>query len=932
MSSLMHLRRSLVLTLICSLVLSGLFNITTRRSHASNNSLPHSSTPPIDESSEKTAPQAETVDEVTRSRVSEAFGKLPLSFEENRGQVDNVVKYFSRGQGYTLFLTPTEAVLSLSSSDGKKATPNVDARSARMAGQPRRTRTSVVRMKLRGASHAPAITGKSEMRVRTNYFKGNDPAKWQTDVARYERVRYQQVYPGIDMIYYGQQQQLEYDFEVAAGADARQIALEFRGVKRVTVERESGELVLETGSGEVRQRKPITYQEVEGQRRNVASRYVMQGKRQVGIEVGEYDRTKRLVIDPVLSYSTFLGGRSVYGGNGIAVDSSGNAYVTGYAYSAAFPTLNQYQTWQGYNDAIVTKLDTNASGAASLLYSTCLGGSSSHDYGTDIAVDSSGHAYVTGLTYSSDFPTLNHVQAFQGAVDAFVAKLDTNASGAASLLYSTYLGGSSNDYGSGIAIDSSGNAYVTGSTRSRDFPTSWRPLQSDYFDAFVAKFSTEESGQAHLTYSTCLGGSINDGGRDIAVDSSGIAYVTGVTESTNFPTRNQYQKYQGGKDAFVAKLDTNAAGAAAFLYSTYLGGRPWDIGMGIALDSSGHVYVTGTTYSRLFPTKNQYQTNQGYSDAFVTKLDTNAAGAASLLYSTCLGGTDADNGTGITVDASGHAYVTGLTYSSNFPTLNQLQTDQGSVDAFVTKLNTNAAGAASLLYSTYLGGVGTDEGYSIAVDSSGNAYVTGQATSSDFPMLNQFQTHQEARGGLFVTKLKDTTMIGGRVMSDRTTGLSGVTIKLSGSQSRTAVTDSTGNYAFLNLPLGGTYTVTPQKTGYQFTPASKTFTNLIANKRAVNFAVKVYSISGHITRTGTTTGISAVTVTITSPTPAGFPARTVQSYASGNYWFYNLPAGRNYTIKPSKSGWTFSPQTRQITNLSSNIPAGPSTNFTGTGQ
>jgi hypothetical protein len=406
---------------------------------------------------------------------------------------------------------------------------------------------------------------------------------------------------------------------------------------------------------------------------------------------------------------------------------------------------------------------------------------------------------------------------------------------------------------------------VTGSTRSRDFPTSWRPLQSDYFDAFVAKFSTEESGQAHLTYSTCLGGSINDDGYSIAVDSSGIAYVTGVTESTNFPTRNQYQKYQGGKDAFVAKLDTNAVGAAAFLYSTYLGGRPWDIGMGIAVDSSGHVYVTGTTYSRLFPTKNQYQTNQGYSDAFVTKLDTNAVGAASLLY------------------------------------------------------------------STYLGGVGTDEGYSIAVDSSGNAYVTGQATSSDFPMLNQFQTHQEARGGLFVTKLKDTTMIGGRVMSDRTTALSGVTLKLSGSQSRTAVTDSTGNYAFLNLPLGGTYTVTPQKAGYQFTPASKTFTNLIANKRAVNFAVKVYSITGHITRTGTTTGISAVTVTITSPTPAGFPARTVQSYASGNYWFYNLPAGRNYTIKPSKSGWTFSPQTRQITNLSSNIPAGPSTNFTGTG-
>ena len=1052
MSPLPSLRTSLACVLIFSLFITGLLTFTPRQSHASNNSLRHSLTLSANESSDKTALDktalpAGTVDEATRARVGETLGQLPLSFEENRGQVDTEVKYVSRGSGYTLFLTKTEAVLTLRKAESgkrneKQARDFVNPQSA--IGNPQ---SAVLRMKLSGANHAPAITGESEMAMRTNYFKGNDPAKWHTDVARYERVRYEQVYPGIDMVYYGQQQQLEYDFEVAPGANTSQIALEYRGVKRVKVERGTGDLVLKTAGGEVRQHKPVAYQEVGGERREVESRYVIRGQRKVGIEVEEYDHTKRLVIDPVLSYSTYLGGDNGDEGRNIAVDPSGNVYVTGFIDSTDFPKRNEHTADQGGTDAFMTKLNPNLSGAASLRYSTYLGGSN-RDLGLGIAADASGHAYVTGYTYSNDFPTLNEYQTYQeGGADAFITKLDTKASGAASLLYSTYLGGTNKN----------------------------------------------------VTY--------GDVGWNIAVDSSGIAYVTGYSESSDFPVRHQYQTYQGGgADAFVAKLDTNASGAASLLYSTYLGGIDLDIGQGIAIDSSGIAYVTGFLYSTNFPTLNPFQTHLGGGyDTFVAKLDTNASGAASLLYSTYLGGYGDDYSFGIAVDASGgNVYVTGYTGSANFPTRNQYQTYRGNGDAFVTKLDTQASGAASLRYSTYLGGHRIDYGWGIAVDASDNAYVVGSTNSADFPTLNQYQTHQVGYD-TFVTKLSGAYSISGRVTGDGTTGISGVTVTLGGSQSGTVVTDGSGNYSFINLqrgdytvtpsrsgltfvpseqsftnlqadqtnvnfraqatisgkvtlgtadgagahgvtitltdgegftprttttasdgtysftgvpthsnytltpsktsyrfrppkiilndvtanrpnqnfvatrtytisgvvklgkaelagvtvklssptpvgftprtttttslgaysftnvPAGRNYTVTPQKVGYQFTPANRMLTNLSADHPAVNFAVTVYFITGRITRTNTTNGISGVTVTLTSPTPAGYPTRTAQTYVSGNYYFYNLPAGRDYTIKPTKTGLTFTPTTRSITNLSSDIPAGSSTNFTGTG-
>jgi hypothetical protein len=540
-SSIKH-RKSLSRLLAWSLVVVGLTQSVIRPSAASHDTTPTQLTPIVKESKESAAPGAGAVDEATKARVSAAYNKLPLRFEENRGQVDTQVKYLSRGSASTLFLTKTEAVLTLhrDESKEKQASP-----------------MSVVRMRLHGANRSPGIAGEHEMRARTNYFIGNDPQRWHGDVAQYERVRYEQIYPGIDLLYYGQQQSLEYDFEVAPGADPRRIVLGFKGVRGLKIDSATGDLVLKTASGEVRQHKPVVYQEVDGERREVKGRYVLKGKRKVGFQLGAYDKRKRLVIDPVLTYSTYLGS-GTESGNGIAVDAAGNAYVIGSTNSNSFPVLNQYQTAQGSSDVFVTRINTNLSGAASLIYSTYLGGNST-DLGYGIAADAAGNAYVAGYTRSTDFPILNQYQTYQGgfaAGDAFMTKLNTNLSGTASLLYSTCLGGNTAD----------------------------------------------------------------DVGQDIAVDSSGNAYVTGYTHSTNFPILHPYQTFQGGDDAFVVKLNPNLSGTASLLYSTYLGGTSTDYGNGIALDSSGNVYVTGYTFSANFPILHPYQTYQAGRAAFVSKL------------------------------------------------------------------------------------------------------------------------------------------------------------------------------------------------------------------------------------------------------------------------------------------------------------------------
>jgi hypothetical protein len=669
------------------------------------------------------------VPETITAQVLQGYGKLPLSFEANQGQSDRRVKFLSRGSSYTLFLTPTEAVLALKKADAparKEAKPSFSRRSG-PAGGPVRTADTALIIKMVGANAAPEAEGVGQLPGKVNYFLGNDPKNWRADVPTYSTVRFHDVYPGIDLLYHGNPRQLESDFVVAAGADPNEILLSIRGADKLEVDAR-GDLVMHAGGGEVHQQKPFIYQEVNGVRQEIPGNYLLYDRNQVGFQIGAYDATRSLIIDPVLVYSTYLGGGGEDRGTSIAVDSFGNAYVTGLTFSINFPTTTGvFQTpFAGGDDVFVTKL--NAAGSA-LIYSTYLGGSSV-DEGYAIAVDSSSNAYVTGLTSSTDFPTTTgafQMTSGRGGGDAFVTKL--NATGSA-LLYSTYLGGSDLDEGTGISVDSSGNAYVAGVTYSTDLPTTTEAFQTTIGggdDAFVAKLNATGSA---LLYSTYLGGSGFDVGRGIAVDSSGNCYVTGDTLSTNFPTTTgAFQTTSGGgvsDEAFVTKL--NATGSA-LLYSTYLGSS--SEGTGIAVDSFGNAYMTGLTESANFPTTTgAFQTTfGGIVDAFATKL--NATGSA-LVYSTYLGGSSTDEGFAIGVDASGNAYVTDITVSTNFPTTTDAfqATFGGGDDAFVTKLNTTGS---ALVYSTYLGGSNVDFGNGIGVDASGNAYIIGSTFSANFP-------------------------------------------------------------------------------------------------------------------------------------------------------------------------------------------------------
>ena len=692
---------------------------------------------------------------------------LPLSFEANQGQTDARVKFLSRGPGYTLFLTGDEVALEMQESGAKWFEPVSEL--PRTKDNAQRT-ASVLRLKLVGASPNAVVTGADELPAKSNYFIGNDPKKWRSNVPTYAKVKYACAYPGVDLVFYGNQRQLEYDFVVPPGADASRIELRLEGSKKVSLDTE-GNLVVAVEGGEVQLQKPLLYQEGSRGRREVPGGYVLKGTRDVAFKVGAYDRTKSLVIDPVLAYSTYLGGSGLYGdyGMAIAADASGSAYVTGFTTSADFPTANPLQgVYNGNGDAFVTKFSADGS---SLIYSTFLGGNATIEDGGEghaIAVDPSGSAYVTGTTCSPDFPTTPG--AFQtsfngylfvfGSCDAFVSKLNPTGS---ALLYSTYLGGSSVENAMGIAVDAPGNAYVAGWTSSADFPITPDAFQtacrncsgfpSQTTNGFVSKLNPSGSS---LVYSTFLGGSGFQGNGDgvyaIAVDASGSAYVTGRTPSSDFPsTSGAYQPTikchptptPGNPsaevcfgNAFVSKL--NPVGSS-LLYSTYLGGTGGgDWGSSIAVDASGDGYVTGATYSTDFPiTAGAFQTTCAggcsTSSGFVTKLNANGK---ALVYSTFIG----NAGGSIAVDASGNAYLGGGAAIQT--------TVEGG---YVTELNPTGS---AVVYSTYLG---PSEGSAIAVDPLGNPYLTGTTTASDFPTTaGAFQASLAGIQNAFVAKLENS--------------------------------------------------------------------------------------------------------------------------------------------------------------------------------
>ena len=490
-----------------------------------------------------------TISERGESRVAkmfEAYGKLPLSFELNQGQYDSRVRFVSRSAGSAMYLTSQEAVLTLNDSPQTKlpALPFGVTSTDRHQPSTTESKRTTLRMKFVGGSARAVSTGIDELPGKCNYFIGNDPKKWHVSVPRYARVKYEQVYRGVDLIYYGNPRQLEYDLIVAPGADPKAIRLEFDSSARVRIDH-NGDLVVEASGKEIRQLKPRAYQESDGRTKQIAANYVLKRKNQIGFVLDGYDPRKVLVVDPVLSYSTYLGGSSEEAGSGITTDAVGNAYVTGFTTSSDFPVNNALQsTLPGFTSAFVTKLDPTGT---ALVYSTYLGGNDS-DVGLGIAVDSTGSACITGYTTSTNFPVVNAVQPTPGGSftsDAFVTRI--NPSGDA-LVYSTYLGGSKMDVGQGIAVDSAGAAYVTGYTFSPNFPTAsaMQPALVGRTDAFATKFSPSGA----LAYSTYLGGRGGDNGLAIAVDASGQAYVAGGTTSPDFPLHNAMQTDFRGRTIF----------------------------------------------------------------------------------------------------------------------------------------------------------------------------------------------------------------------------------------------------------------------------------------------------------------------------------------------------------------------------------------------
>jgi uncharacterized repeat protein (TIGR01451 family) len=822
-----------------------------------------------------------------------AFGRLPLSFELNQGQTDSRVKFLARGQGYGIFLTNGGAAFSFN-----------DAATS-------------LHLRLQGAATSPRITGVDQLPGKVNYLLGNTPAGWLTSIPTYERVRYEQIYNGVDLVYYGNQRQLEYDFVIAPGASHKQIRFAFDGSGRLKLNRR-GDLILQSGKRKITLLRPQAYQNTGNTRRDVPVRYLLK-RGEVTFQVGAYDKTQPLVIDPLLVYSTYLGGSAQDQGNSIAVDGSGNVYIAGQTDSITFPTSSPLQAIRSTGpDAFVAKL--NATGSA-LIYSTYLGGNNS-DVAKSIAIDNAGNAYITGQTSSSNFPVLNALHPTLGGqfgfVDAFVAELNSSGSG---FVYSTYLGGHSDDIGNSIAVDSAGNAYVTGFTASRNFPTA-NPLQpnrsgnaifksTDSAGNWVASdsglvatfvfdvvfhpgnssimyattdngvFKSTDSGATWasfpstpqlavntlaidptnplIMYAAATGGMFKstDGGNNFTAINNGFGgngrqvLIDPVTPTTLYATTfgsTVFRSVDAGAHWTFVFIDdanvindlvvdpntpailyaatnrgifksTNSAGtwtksdlgdpftntvhgvtidktnntvyAATIsgVFKTVNGGSSWTditgdptlvtlkvavdptnssvlyvsvpfIGIRKTVDGGAHWTTNSTGYQNTQITAlliNPTQTSTLFigtsaaADAFVTKL---SAGGTSQIYSTFLGGTLAETGRAITLDASGNAYVTGDTFSTNFPTANALQPAKGDnvegSDAFITKLN--ATGSA-LVYSTYLGADSNDLGRAIAVDAAGNAYVGGSTDSLFFPVVNAFQPATTLSNDAFVAKV-----------------------------------------------------------------------------------------------------------------------------------------------------------------------------------
>ncbi|MNO73316.1 Beta-propeller repeat protein [compost metagenome] len=682
-----------------------------------------------------------TAVQVAQRKVMNQFGQLPLIFWEYGGTKSEVLRYMTKRPGQSIYFAATEVTF---------------------IHEGRNDPYDQLTLQFLNSNENVVVEGRDPAESKIHYFTGKDPNQWRSNLSTYHEILYRELWPRIDLLFRGDAGTLKYDLIVQPQANIDQIRFAYRGAEKLSIDPD-GDLLIHTIQGVKREAKPVSYQEINGKRMPVNSRFILHGDAQghpsFGFQVdSEYHPDYPLIIDPVLIYSTYLGGDVFDSGLHIVVDDSGQAYVAGSTTSADFPTTAGAfsQTFGGATDAFVTKL--NETGTA-LVFSTYLGGSA-FDRATSLAIDATGNVFLTGETRSADFPVTPGAfqTTFVGINSCFVTKL--NATGSA-LIYSTYLEGSGDETGNDIAIDSSGNAYVTGVTTSVDFPVTTGAFQTTapgFTNGFVTKLNADGSA---LIFSTYLGGTLLNFGTGIVITALGNPIVSGSTFSNDFPVTGTAAQptFGGTEDAFITRFNTIGS---ALEYSTYLGGSDAETGDAIAIDAQENVYVTGTTSSTDFPTTSgAFQTAlAGSTDAFVTKL--NATGTA-FLYSSYLGGADFDEGIDIIVDTANNAYVVGSTESADFPVAPGAfqSTLGGGSDAFVTVFNT--AGNA-LVYSTYLGGSSSDTGNGVAVDSSFNIYVTGGTQSINFPTSpGAFQTSLLGTQNAFVTKLGTFTPIPGPI-------------------------------------------------------------------------------------------------------------------------------------------------------------------------
>jgi len=721
-------------------------------------------------------------------KAQQSFGQTPLLFESNQGQVDSQVKFLSQGNGYSTFLTSGSMILSLRPTEvlsgvqaslpaplGAKGPGRSSIRQLEMAALAQKSPAITFGIDLVGSKANPQVVGEDPRSTKVNYFIGRDPKKWRTNVPTYGRVRYRDVYPGIDLIYYSNDRSMEYDFYLAAGADATKIKFNVKGADDLSVDSD-GNLVLSKGASQVRFRTPVLYQQIDGVRTRVPGAYAWHGGTNVGFEVGPYDTTKPLVIDPVLVYSTYIGGSNDDFSNGVAVDSSGDAYVVGITDSLDFPLVaGAYDPGKSHvYRMFLSKF--NSTGSA-LLFTDYFGGTSGADEAYGVALDSAGNAYVTGSTLSADFPVVNAYQpTLAGSQDAFLTKFHADGS---SIVYSTYLGGatlnsiggSTAQIGNSVSVDPSGEAVVAGVTTATDFPTTnanQASVATDQFGdwgiyGFLTKFAANGTS---LVYSTYAGGSnLNIGSctgcfpdsepLSVATDASGNAYITGYTTTTDFPvTGGAFATSFPGSGVSDVGFVSKFSSGGSLAYSTYLGGLTSSFLNAIAVDSSGSAYVTGyDTAGDGFPIVSTSICDPGVAScngAVIAKLDPTGA---SLSYSTFLGSSNSMAGQAIQVDASGNAFIVGS--DVQFDLSNQIEGYAGNGDVVVAEIDPSAS---SVLMATFLGGQGWDAASGLALDSSGAVYVIGVTQSLDFPVTQSgVQTAWGGQTDAFIAKIDPTT-------------------------------------------------------------------------------------------------------------------------------------------------------------------------------